>query len=796
MSQPEQDRSVDRIAAQLASLSDGPLSTDEKSDQTMLLQRLKTSLDAMEQDIVYAFESNIFQQLEEEEEYQQTLLRAREIADLATAQEHCSSRVMGETLEGSILGRYEICEMIGSGGMGTVYRAMHVDLGTEVAFKTLPSWRLRNPKSLARFRREMKAVGKLKHPRIVQAHDAGEIDGIPYLVMELVEGLNLSTLIKQTGSLSVGDASEIIRQTAEGLQYIHDQGFIHRDIKPSNIMLTREGEIKIMDLGLAQIGGLLEEEELTKTGQVMGTLDYMAPEQALDSGTVDHRADIYSLGVTFYKLLSGVTPFGQEKYANPLQKTRAMLGQEPSSILEHRTDVPENLDQSIRLMLKRDPAQRLESAFQLTKQVEPFAESGGLDHLVSLLSSEAAIVSAPEKSGRTWNRRGIALVFSLALIGVLLSITDMWNPAATAPVASDQISEPHGSVSSLDTAVKSQPLLGLSLIPAPEGAIQIHPLAFHSGQELLMGGAIQMPNRNPSNVAFIWTQSTDFKVLPQDQYDLIELSTLSSSGDRGLLRASYKDLFWTSDGTIEPVPFPKDRMHICCFGVNNGKLWGVIPHRGEPQSLGVWEEEVWLTDLGAPEGHGDLLKLIGVTTKEQVLCVYSDSRKPTQPGEGFLWSEEGGFVRLTEEFPAITDVVEYRQITSNGRFLCGQLSGNRPFLFDLEEKTLISHALNTDGFAIGVSDDGGVAVGYSSPHGGWLRIENGAVISIRQSLMASGYDCSEAYLQRPFGVSPDGQYVWGVETNPENNRVSAWILDLTQIDFTNTVTMKQKAETQ
>ena len=255
------------------------------------------------------------------------------------------------------IGQYQLLERLGEGGMGTVYRALHVSLHREVALKLLPADRMQDKTAVERFQREMQAIGKLDHPRIVRATDAGEIDGTHFLVMELVEGVDLSTLVHRCGPLSVAEACELIRQAAEGLEYAHGKGMIHRDVKPSNIMLARTDDgqvvVKVLDLGLALlhefhgIGG----GELTNTGQMMGTLDYMAPEQGADSHSVDGRADVYSLGATLYKLLCGEAPFGGEQYDTPLKKLRALATQPAPSIGTRRDGLPDDLIALIDRML-------------------------------------------------------------------------------------------------------------------------------------------------------------------------------------------------------------------------------------------------------------------------------------------------------------------------------------------------------------------------------------------------------------------------------------------------------------
>ncbi len=177
---------------------------------------------------------------------------------------------------------------------------------------------------MARFDREIKAAGRVNHPNVVQAFDAREIDGTRFLVMEFVNGVNLSLLVRTCGRLEIADACELARQAALGLQAAHEHGLVHRDIKPSNMMLSRGGQVKILDLGLARFRAEpAEPGEVSEAGEAIGTAEYIAPEQVADSRRADIRADIYSLGCSTYWLLTGRTPFLAAKYRSADEKMMA-----------------------------------------------------------------------------------------------------------------------------------------------------------------------------------------------------------------------------------------------------------------------------------------------------------------------------------------------------------------------------------------------------------------------------------------------------------------------------------------
>jgi WD40 repeat protein/serine/threonine protein kinase/Leucine-rich repeat (LRR) protein len=276
---------------------------------------------------------------------------------------------------------YELLAKLGEGGMGAVYKALHTQLQKVVALKVLPVERMNDSQAVERFRREMQAVGRLAHPNIVGAHDAGEHEGTHYLVMEYVEGVDLSELVRRIGPLPVADACELIRQAAIGLQHANEHGLVHRDVKPSNLMLTPQGQLKILDLGLARLHNG-QHGELTSTGQMMGTVDYIAPEQTGDSHEVDIRADIYGLGATLYKLLSGETPYANPKLNTVVKKLAALATEDAAAIQGRRPEVSNELATIVHQMLEKDADDRPAKPEDIAEALLPHTEGANLVGLV------------------------------------------------------------------------------------------------------------------------------------------------------------------------------------------------------------------------------------------------------------------------------------------------------------------------------------------------------------------------------------------------------------------------------
>jgi serine/threonine-protein kinase len=266
-----------------------------------------------------------------------------------------AERLIEGRYKGFILGKYKLLGLLGTGGMSSVYLAEHMLMQRRVAIKVLPRGKVEDSSYLARFRREAQAVAALDHRNIVRAYDIDNDGNTHYIVMEYVHGRDLNTIVKNDGPLDFETAADYIRQAAEGLQHAHDAGLIHRDIKPANLLVDMRGTVKILDMGLARFTDE-QQSSLTRMHDenVLGTADYLAPEQAKDSHAADHRADVYSLGCTLYYLLTGHPPFREGTLAQRIVKHQT---EAPSSIYADRPDAPKPLvDVCLRMMAKQPPA--------------------------------------------------------------------------------------------------------------------------------------------------------------------------------------------------------------------------------------------------------------------------------------------------------------------------------------------------------------------------------------------------------------------------------------------------------
>lgn len=271
--------------------------------------------------------------------------------------------------------RYRVVRQLGRGGMGTVYEAEHRMMQRTVALKVINHQLVRNRNAIERFRGEVRAAAQLAHPNIVTAHDADEAGSLHFLVMEFVDGINLAKQVEKTGPLPIRHACHFARQVALGLEHAHERGMVHRDIKPQNLMLTRQGRVKILDFGLARFASEAdadsESAKLTKEGVTLGTPDYIAPEQVLDSRKADIRADVYSLGCTLYFMLAGKPPFS---VGTAIDKMKAHLEQAPADIGRTRSDIPVELTKIITRMMAKKPTDRFQSPGEVAAALQPFCQ--------------------------------------------------------------------------------------------------------------------------------------------------------------------------------------------------------------------------------------------------------------------------------------------------------------------------------------------------------------------------------------------------------------------------------------
>lgn len=277
-----------------------------------------------------------------------------------------------------LMGPYRILDLLGEGGMGRVFKAHHVSMDRTIALKVIAKNRVSNPIAVERFYREVRAVARLSHPNVVIAFEANNFGETHFLAMEYVAGIDLARLVAQSGPLPVASACEYIRQAAIGLQHAHEKGLVHRDIKPGNLMVARPHPdelpvVKILDFGLARFESeSASAERLTQLGKIVGTVDYIAPEQAQNARTADIRADIYSLGCSLFFLLTGKPPFPGKDVAEKL--SARVMGDIPSLSIA-RPDVSPALERVVAKMMARNPADRYQTPDEVAKALEVHTEA-------------------------------------------------------------------------------------------------------------------------------------------------------------------------------------------------------------------------------------------------------------------------------------------------------------------------------------------------------------------------------------------------------------------------------------
>jgi serine/threonine protein kinase len=309
---------------------------------------------------------------------------ARELVARGLLTKFQAEMLLAGRTSGFQLGQYRILDQLGQGGMGRVFKAVHQTMNRIVALKVVTSQLVKTEQGRQLFMREVRAAARLMHPNIVTAYDANQISDRHFMVMEFVDGPNLEQLVREQGPLPVGQACDFVRQAAQGLQFALENHIVHRDIKPANLLVQRASGsardtqciVKILDFGLARLHQRNPNDEpgsqtiLTKANTVMGTPDFLSPEQARDLHKVDIRSDLYSLGCTFYYLLTGRLPFPG---GTTLEKLVRHGTEEPTPVESLRPEVPAAVAAIVRRLMAKQPAERFQTPAELAAALAPFA---------------------------------------------------------------------------------------------------------------------------------------------------------------------------------------------------------------------------------------------------------------------------------------------------------------------------------------------------------------------------------------------------------------------------------------
>ncbi len=418
----------------------------------------------------------------------------------------CSADLLRDDLTGLELDPYELGPKIGSGGMGRVFRARHIHLDRVFAIKFVAAEIAAVSDVQLRFEQETRALGKLQHPHIVNAVDAGCTNGLRYLVTEFIDGQDLAQAVHDRGPLPVAEACDVIRQAALGLAHSHAAGFVHRDIKPSNLIVDRHGVVKILDFGLVH-GGTVD-HQLTAAGDTLGTWDFLAPEQAHDASQVDHRCDLYSLGCTLLFLLSGQAPFGDPQHLSPASKLRGHLFETPKWLQDPPRQIPAALIQVLQRLLAKSPAERFQTADNVVEALAPFT---------ALTDAEFSQNLHP---ARAWQRYWLTTLTAAAgLIGLCWWMWGTSEPATDALSSlkaaethvvpnkpPEQAELPAAKIPPADTGIKTEPQVRSASLPkqpisASQRVVTVSPQSTKNASPILLPGLDFPARHTPRKVA-------------------------------------------------------------------------------------------------------------------------------------------------------------------------------------------------------------------------------------------------------------------------------------------------------
>ncbi len=326
--------------------------------------------------------------------------------------------------EGEQLGQFLLQEFVGGGGMGVVYRAHDMTLDREVALKVLSRDQSADEETLRRFRNEAQSAARLGHDNIARVFFVGEDRGVHYIVFEFIEGVNIRDLVDQNGPLSLGQALSYTYQIAQALEHASQRAVIHRDIKPSNVLVTPDGKAKLVDMGLARLSQLAPTGELTASGVTLGTFDYISPEQARDPRSADVRSDLYSLGCSFYFMLTGRPPFPD---GTVLQKLLQHQADSPPDPRADRPELPPAVSQILSRLLAKDPNQRYQAASELIDELAALGQSLGMPLSGSHTMRVAPRPQAPQA---VWLRHVPWAAPIAALLLIVVGLDVYWSSAS------------------------------------------------------------------------------------------------------------------------------------------------------------------------------------------------------------------------------------------------------------------------------------------------------------------------------------------------------------------------------